>query len=270
MTRHLHRSIVALAAMTTTAIGAFSPAVTAAIATPTRLMPSSHPAQLSLQVAATPGNAASSRFRDITNDVYQQEINAAVERGLIAGFEDNTFRPQATLTREQLVSMVMDALSQLPNYTGAPITPPLVDVVPTTNSFGDVDASRWSAAKIQVAHNLQIVSGYPDGSFRPNQPVTRAELIRVLRNAAAYGQVIQGGSQEIRDVWQPRTFNDIEGHWASDSITLLSGYCGVASPLNEAGNAFAPNTAARRNYAAAATLRMLRCITRSPHQSPGM
>jgi hypothetical protein len=40
----------------------------------------------------------------------------------------------------------------------------------------------------------------------------------------------------------------------------MSAYCGVASPLNETGNAFNPNQAARRNYAAAATLRMLNCI----------
>jgi hypothetical protein len=40
----------------------------------------------------------------------------------------------------------------------------------------------------------------------------------------------------------------------------MSAYCGVASPLNETGNAFSPNLAARRNYAAAATLRMLNCI----------
>ena len=43
----------------------------------------------------------------------------------------------------------------------------------------------------------------------------------------------------------------------------MSGYCGVASPLNEAGTAFAPDQPGLRNYAAAATLRMLNCVKAS-------
>ncbi|NER30677.1 MAG: DUF3747 domain-containing protein, partial [Symploca sp. SIO1C4] len=59
-------------------------------------------------------------FVDIASDIYADEIQQAVKLGFIAGFkEDNTFRPQATLTREQLVSMVLEGLSKLPgaNFT---------------------------------------------------------------------------------------------------------------------------------------------------------
>jgi len=47
-------------------------------------------------------------------------------------------------------------------------------------------------------------------------------------------------------------------------VGQMSSYCGVASPLNERGSDFAPDSAAQRNYAAAATLRMLNCVKGQP------
>jgi hypothetical protein len=55
-------------------------------------------------------------------------------------------------------------------------------------------------------------------------------------------------------------FADISGHWGQKLITQMSGYCGVASPLNEKGDDFAPNQPAQRNYAAAAVVRVLNCV----------
>jgi len=194
-------------------------------------------------------------FRDITGDLYAAEIQRAVELGFVSGFfEDNTFRPQNSLTREQLVSIVIEALDTLPG----------VDLdVPTqarSNPYRDVSASRWSAPKIQFARDNNIVSGYQDGSFLPAQPVTRAELMAVLRRAAEYGRTLQGLDPELDGTESPFNFNDTTGHWADDLIEQMSTYCGVASPLNETGRNFAPDQAARRNYATAATLRMLNCV----------
>jgi N-acetylmuramoyl-L-alanine amidase len=204
------------------------------------------------------------RFTDTASDVYRQEIATAVGRGFVAGFEDNTFRPQASLTREQLVSMVVDSLVKLPPYSGPQTTPVLA--VPgqvTTNPFQDVTAARWSAAKIQVARDLRIVGGYQDGTFRPNQPVTRAELVVILQKAAAFGQMMQGGNPTLVATQPGRSFSDTGKHWANQGINTMAGYCGVASALNETGTEFKPDTAAQRNYAAAATLRMLNCVSRS-------
>ncbi|MDB9314309.1 DUF3747 domain-containing protein [Spirulina sp. CS-785/01] len=193
-------------------------------------------------------------FRDINNDIYREEIEAALERGFIAGFpEDNTFRPTTALTREQVVSMVFEALDTIPNVdTNAPSNV-------SSNPFPDVAASRWSAAKIQWAKRTEIVSGYPDGRFRPTQALTRAELMAVLKKAAQYAETEQGKSSGLEQTETPFNFSDIRTHWANDLIREMSAYCGVASPVNEQGTAFYPNNSALRNYAAAATLRMLNC-----------
>ena len=201
-------------------------------------------------------------FVDIGNDVYAEEIQEAVKTGLIAGFaSDKTFRPQLELTREQMVSIVIDALSKLPvSPLTVPFDPPSATppLEVRTRPFRDVEVTRWSAAKIKWAKDNAIVLGYSDGTFRPSQKVTRAELMVVLRKAAEFGEATQGSGWGSKP--PTRAFSDLDNHWASKPIQEMSAYCGVASPLNETGNAFNPNLAARRNYAAAATLRMLNCI----------
>lgn len=196
-----------------------------------------------------------SPFRDTNNNIYATEIAQAVQTGFISGFyEDNTFRPQAPLTREQLVSMVIGALSKLPN---ARLNVPNQAA---GNPYSDVEASRWSAAKIQFARDNKIVSGYEDGTFRPAQAVTRAELMAVLERAAEYGRTLQGQSAALQGNRTATNFADINGHWASKLIGQMSTYCGVASPVNESGSSFAPDSPAQRDYAAAATLRTLNCL----------
>lgn len=205
----------------------------------------------------TPTPAPTTSFRDITNDIYRSEIEQAVALGFIAGFpEDNTFRPEATLTREQLVAMVISSLQTLPNVNLN------VPAQVSSSPYPDVNASRWSAPRIQFARQNNIVSGYEDGTFRPTQPVTRAELIAVLRRAAEYGRTLQGRQPTLQPDRDPFTFPDITNHWSNNLVTQMSAYCGVASPLNEMGVVFAPDRSAQRNYAAAATLRMLNCLRR--------
>lgn len=211
-----------------------------------------------------PSNPATS-FRDIASDVYASEIEQAVALGFVSGFrEDNTFRPQVALTREQLVSMVLEGLSKLPNANLQ------IPTQVSSRPYPDVDASRWSAAKIQWARDNNIVSGYTDGNFRPTKPVTRAELMAVERRAAEFALTLQG-KQPTLTLGQPaREFSDTQGHWAASLISQMSSYCQVASPLNESGSAFYPNAEARRNYAAAATLRMLNCAKSEQTQTSGM
>ncbi len=191
-------------------------------------------------------------FPDIRGDVYATEIARAVEIGVVSGFQDGTFKPREQVTREQAVSMVVEALvSKQPNIT-----------VPTQTSqapFPDVPANRWSAAKIDFAKSTGIVSGDQTGTFRPSASVTRVELMAMLRRTAEYERTLVGLQANLEPTHEARSFSDISGHWGEDLITLMSGYCQVATPLNEVGTAFQPNTPALRNYASAALVRLYDC-----------
>jgi hypothetical protein len=208
----------------------------------------------------TPPPAAPS-FSDTANDIYKDEIEQAVALGFIAGFQDKTFRPQEPLTREQLVSMVIGALGTIADLK---IQLPDQAVI---QPYPDVATSRWSATKIQWAKDSQIVTGYPDGTFRPEQPVTRAELMAVLKRAAEFVRVERGLSPELPIQPAKTAFSDISAHWGQDLIQQMSGYCQVASPYNETGDAFNPDRASGRNYAAAATLRMHNCVADAANQA---
>jgi hypothetical protein len=201
-------------------------------------------------------------FGDVAGDVYLKEIREAVGLKFIAGFQDNTFRPHTPLTREQLVSMVLEAIKTLP---GVQLTVP---TAVTANPYPDVSAKRWSAAKITFARDNKIVSGYQDGTFAPEKPVTRAELMAVLKRTAEYVKTLQKQPITLTPTQSPFNFTDTKGHWAAELITQQSTYCGVASPFNEAGTLFTPNSPAFRNYAAAATLRTLNCLKRSSGTVP--
>ena len=218
-------------------------------------------------IAQTPTPTPSPSVTDIKGDRYATEIEQAVTYKVMSGFEDKTFRPQATLTREQMVSMVVEALKLAPlekaNLPFDEPPPPKMPTIPTQatqNPFPDVDKTRWSAAKIQYVRDLGIFRGYADGKFRPTQAVTRAELVVVLD--AAYRYIVELRGWDGRGQFggdEPIDFSDTQKHWARDTIRIMSASCRAASPLNETGTAFAPNRAAQRNYAAAALVRTAQC-----------
>jgi N-acetylmuramoyl-L-alanine amidase len=197
-------------------------------------------------------------IKDISQDIYRKEIEDAIGLGFAGGFPDGTFQPLAGLTREQLVSLVLEALRRLPG-----VNLPL----PTTAlgaPYPDVEQGRWSAAKIQFARDRQIISGYEDGTFRPGQVLKRSELIAVLRRAAEYGKTLRGLTPRLNQTELPLTFPDLGTHWSAALVTQMSSYCRVATPLNEQGLDFLPEKPAQRNYATAATLRMIRCVQADP------
>jgi S-layer homology domain len=131
----------------------------------------------------------------------------------------------------------------------------------TTAPFRDVASDRWSAARIQYLKQLGMIQGYPDGTFRPTQPVTRAELVVMLQKANSYLVELRGWNDQVTGNSQSSVnFSDLQGHWAQRSIQMLSEYCPVASPLNEIGTAFAPNTPATRAYTAATLIRSWHCL----------
>lgn len=222
------------------------------------------PASTPIILGQTP---AKPQFVDEIGSLYATEIEQAATRNIMVGFEDNTFRPQAPLTREQGVAIVVAALQQAPLKKDnvpfpVPDPPPLPAVPPqaSRNPFPDLDRTRWSAAKIQYAQDLGILRGYPDGNFRPTQALTRAELVVLLQQAYRY--LVQVRGWDGRDAFvgdEPINFSDTQTHWAQEVIRNMSAACRAASPLNEAGQAFAPNQAAQRNYGAAAVIRTARC-----------
>src|SRR5690606_9395583 len=114
----------------------------------------------------------------------------------IQGYPDNTVRPEGLITREEVAAVFYRLLD--PVYRSSILT--------ENESFNDVNSGRWSIKHIATLSNGKIIEGYPDGGFKPGNPITRAELAAI---ASKFDKLstLQGNS-----------FSDIENHWAIDYI----------------------------------------------------
>ena len=70
-----------------------------------------------------------------------------------------------------------------------------------------------------------------------------------------------GEPTELETNGDPISFSDTSSLWGNETIETMSAYCGVASPYQETGDSFQPDSPAARDYAAAATLRTHGCLT---------
>ncbi|MEL6469406.1 MAG: HEAT repeat domain-containing protein [Cyanobacteria bacterium J06623_4] len=111
--------------------------------------------------------AAQSRFMDVNSDYWAtQYIQALVNKNIISGFPDSTFRPDEEMTRAQFASILSGGF-QTAN-------------VRESITFSDVPADHWAAEAITSAYTKGFLSGYPDGTFGLNQPITRLEVLVAL------------------------------------------------------------------------------------------
>lgn len=113
----------------------------------------------------------------------------------IAGYPDGTVKPEQDITREEVATIffrVMDEAKRNENLK-------------YTNDFTDVDDTRWSNTAISTMSNIGTVIGYPDGTFKPGQNITRAEFVAVVVRFAG----LEAAEYEV---------SDISGHWAEEDI----------------------------------------------------
>jgi hypothetical protein len=110
-------------------------------------------------------------FSDIAGHWAEDWIEDLYDEGFTSGFPDGTFRPQNKVTRAEMAVFILKAKH------GSSYTPP----APSGGSFTDV-AGHWAEAWIEQLKAEGITSGYPDGSYRPNNSVTRAEMAVLLVN----------------------------------------------------------------------------------------
>ncbi|MGP1371578.1 MAG: S-layer homology domain-containing protein [Almyronema sp.] len=119
------------------------------------------------QPGSQPGQVAQgSTLADVQGHWAQAFIQPLVQRQIIRGFLDGTFRPDEPVTRVQFAALVRQA------FSGTAVRTPLV--------FSDISPDYWGYEAIQEATALGFLSGYPDGTFRPNQPISRVEVLLAL------------------------------------------------------------------------------------------
>ncbi|OMF31808.1 hypothetical protein BK133_15525 [Paenibacillus sp. FSL H8-0548] len=173
-------------------------------------------------------------FKDVPAGHWAESaIKQAASLNIIKGHPDNFFKPNSPATRAEFMVMLSNAFKW--DNEKAPL------------AFNDSDQiGTWATDAIAQGIQLGIISGYPDASFRPNQKLTRSEMIVLLARALEL------------------TINDIEHTSFADDASIPSWSKGAVEALRELGiingrenNNFASNETATRAEALVIIMRVL-------------
>ena len=97
---------------------------------------------------------------------FYEEITYLIDRDVLRGYPDGTMRPNAEVTRAEAAIMI----GRLKDF----------DDTPRATGFPDVPASHKASGSIAAAAEAQLIKGYPDGTYRPENTITRAEMAFIL------------------------------------------------------------------------------------------
>ncbi|HZK43201.1 MAG TPA: S-layer homology domain-containing protein, partial [Syntrophomonadaceae bacterium] len=109
-------------------------------------------------------------FSDTTEHWAEDYIATATAHGIVQGYSDTVFAPEQLITREQMAVMIVKICA--------------VEKIADSKQFSDTDQiSSWAKEAIDIATGHQLISGYPDGSFKPLNNATRAEVATLIVTA---------------------------------------------------------------------------------------
>lgn len=169
-------------------------------------------------------------FSDVASDDWSfQAVQAAQRLGIVQGRPDGNFHGGDSITRAEFVAMVANAL-YLDTEIGADTT------------FSDTKG-HWAEPAIRALTAAGVIEGVGSGAFKPNQPISRAEISAILARLMIFDESAGNVS-----------FSDTTGNWARQWIELLAGADVVAG---EGAGKFNPGAYATREQAVAMILRML-------------
>ncbi len=147
-------------------------------------------------------------FSDVPPDSWEADpVAYLVGKGVLSGYADGTFHPNADITRAQFAKMLVSA-------EGWAL------VTPQTPTFADVPATFWGYSYVETAVAHGVIAGYPDGTFRPNADLTRAQLAKMV--AVGSGWSNGGYANPFHDVGTGDWFYDYAV--MANAADVISGY----------------------------------------------
>ncbi|MFC5649592.1 S8 family serine peptidase [Paenibacillus solisilvae] len=177
-------------------------------------------------------------FSDISTSWAQSRIQALTEKFLINGTSDTAFSPKKSVTRAEFAAMLTRGLG-LSATAAAP--------------FKDVEAGAWYSDSIGAAYAAGLITGYTDGSFRPDGIISRQELAVMLAKASALLNLKadNGGSRNVyRDESSFGTF-------AKDSIAIVTATGLMEGSGMNGSMLFSPSSPTTREAAATVLYKLL-------------
>ena len=138
---------------------------------------------------------------DIPDDV-PTGLNGKDHYAYIIGYGNNDVRPQNKITRAEVATIFFRLLTDETREAN----------MTKSNGYNDVKDGDWFCCAVSTLSKMGIIKGYEDGSFKPNDPISRAEF------AAIAARFDPNGDKT------PASFFDVTSHWAKDEISIAANH----------------------------------------------
>ena len=129
-------------------------------------------------------------------------LNGKDHYAYIIGYGNNDVRPQNNITRAEVATIFFRLLTDETREAN----------MTKSNGYNDVKDDDWFCCAVSTLSKMGIIKGYEDGSFKPNDPISRAEF------AAIAARFDPDGDKT------PATFADVTSHWAKDEISIAANH----------------------------------------------
>lgn len=146
--------------------------------------------------SSTPSTPAKPDETKPTLAPIPEMLNGEDHYAYLLGYEDGTVRPNGSISRAEVATVLFRLLKD--DVRAQNLT--------KDNAYSDVSGTAWYAAAVSTLSKMGVISGYPDGTFRPNAPITRAEFAAMI---ARFDETAKSADTP---------FTDISGHWAENAI----------------------------------------------------
>jgi hypothetical protein len=185
------------------------------------------PVSVDAHPAGKPGNY---KFKDVNDShSHSASIYKLANRQIIKGYKDGTFRPNEQVTRGQVASIITSILN--------------IDTTNVPNpGFADVTTANSHYTGIAALVNAGVLSGYGDGSFLPNAPLTRGQMAKILVKAFQF--------KETGSATTP--FVDVNN---SEYINFINTLYELGITKGTTQSTFSPNAPVKRGQLASFVLR---------------
>lgn len=151
------------------------------------------------------------RFSDVPETTwYTDAVAMGYNLGIVNGYGDGTFQPLKQVTRAEFAKMCYGLLNQNFEYFH-------IDAVGSDPSFSDVKSGAWYYDAVMYMAECGYINGYPDGTFKPNSYITRAEIAQIVYN------VVMDIAKDDIYAYRHMYFADVpKGAWYYEAVMTLA------------------------------------------------
>jgi uncharacterized protein YjdB len=180
-------------------------------------------------------------FSDIQKHWGKDHIEFLANKFIVKGISASAYAPNQSLTRAQFATLLIKGLGLEPNSSRA-------------DQFSDVSSKDWFFNEVGTAVETGLISGYPNGTFKPNQKISRQEMAVMVNNALKFAQYNEEGTIE-------NVISFVDAHamdsWSQQAVTTVA-MAGILEGMP--GGSFEPDKDTTRAQGAVVIKRLLQAL----------